>query len=608
MAALLCTPSCDTPPVIIPPCETCPRMAMIDQCFVPLEISRADYQERLRGMWLAENVANWTGLLTEFQRKQAPFFRDEDWGTNQGRVLDEGSSRGRIELNFLDPWGADDDTDIEFMYMRAMTEAGTTHLTPTDIQATWQRHVLPHIYVWVSNAQARDLFDQNPVVLPPSTGFIAANDQAWMIDAQLTTELFGALSPGRPAHALQLADLPMRTTASGHALHAAQFFVALHALAPVVRQDLPPDAQIECMVLGARELIPSTSKARDVIDFVLEAHHQHPSDDDWEATRDAIARRYQSEDEASGFTYLEWYESSVNLAGGLLALLYGHGDLVRTIQIGSLSGWDSDNGTATMGGLLGLMHGEPWVRDQIMRSTSQTMSSEYRIARTRVNFDPESMTLTEIADELMPLVEDAVMETGGSVSDGWLRSARVSPMELDVAANPHVAWLERGLLAHLRSQGIAVTITSTGTVTGAPLDFLRDPPDLDASGRDRDLQLRNEGELRARPATPHHVTLQATGEATVTLMWSTPQPLEGVRLIEGPLPTHFIQLEAHDAEGWHVVETEPFLDNVGRAFEVHDLMLDSVITADGLRILVMPDELGASFTAIDGLIPLDSLP
>lgn len=579
---------------------------MIDQCFVPLEVSRTEYQERLRGMWLAENVANWTGLLTEFQRKQAPFFRDEDWGTNQGRVLDEGSSRGRIELNFLDPWGADDDTDIEFMYMRAMTEAGTTHLTPSDIRDTWQRHIQPHIYVWVSNAQARDLFDQNPVVLPPSTGFIAANDQAWMIDAQLTTELFGALSPGRPAHALLLADLPMRTTASGHALHAAQFYVALHSLAPVVRPDLPPSAQIECMVLGARELIPSTSKARDVIDFVLEAHHQQP--DDWEASRDAIARRYQSEDEASGFTYLEWYESSVNLAGGLLALLYGEGDLVRTIQIGALSGWDSDNGTATMGGLLGLMHGERWVRDEIMRSAPQTMSSDYRIARTRVNFDPESMTFTEIANELLPLVEDAVMETGGSVSDGWLRNARVTPMELDVAANPHVVWLERGLLAHLRTQGAAVSITSTGTLSGAPLDFLRDPPDLDASGRDRDLQLRNEAELRARMATPHHVVVQASEEASVTLMWATPQRLEGVRLIEGPLPMHLVRIETHNAEGWQAAQTTPFIDNVGRAFEVHDLMLDAVVTADGLRIFVMPDEAGASFTAIDGLLSLGALP
>lgn len=577
-------------------------MATIEQCFIPLEVSREDYAERLRGMWLAENVANWTGLLTEFQRKRAPFYRDEDWGTDQGRRLDEGTSQGRIELNFLDPWGADDDTDIEFMYMRAMTEAGTTHLTPSDIRDAWRAHILPDIYVWVSNAQARNLFDANPRVMPPSTGFIAANDQAWMIDAQLTTELFGALSPGRPAHALTLADLPMRTTASGHALHAAQFYAALYSLASVVRRDLPPEEQIDCMVLAARELIPSTSKARDVIDFVVEAHHRHPSDDDWETTRDAIAARYQSEDAASGFTFLEWYESSVNLATGVLALLYGHGDLVRTIQIGTLSGWDSDNGTATMGGLLGLMHGEAWVRNSIGRASTNTLSSEYRIARTRVNFETEVVTLTDISDELIPLVEDAVMETGGSVSDGWLRNARVTPLELDVAANPHVAWLERGLLSHLRSQGEAAEITSTGRISGASLELLRDPPDLDASGRDRDLDARDEAALRARPATPHHIVISPeSDEVALTLSWSTPQRLDGVRLIEGPLPMQLVRIETHDERGWHRVETTPLLDDRGRAFEVFELAFEAT-RADGLRVVSLPGTEGASFTAFDGLV------
>jgi hypothetical protein len=489
------------------------------------------------------------------------------------------------------------------MYMRAMTEAGTTHLTPSDIRDAWRTHILPDIYVWVSNAQARNLFDASPVVMPPSTGFIAANDQAWMIDAQLTTELFGALSPGRPAHALQLADLPMRTTASGHALHAAQFYAVLYSLASVVRQDLSPEEQIDCLVLGARELIPSTSKARDVIDFVIEAHHRHPGD--WETARDAIALRYQSEDEASGFTYLEWYESSVNLAGGLLALLYGHGDLVRTIQVGALSGWDSDNGTATMGGLLGLMHGEAWVREEIARTSTRTLSSDYRIARTRVNFPDDVVTLTEISDELIPLVEDAVMETGGSVSDGWLRNARVTPLELDVAANPHTAWLERGLLQHLQSLGERITITSTAATSGAPLDFLRDPPDLDPSGRDRDLDLRDEAELRTRPATSHHIviTSESDTEVALTLAWPTPQRIAGVRLIEGPLPMHLVRIETHDARGWHALETALPTDNLGRAFEVFDLPLAEDITTDALRVITTPGSAGASFAAIDGLLP-----
>ena len=47
-------------------------------------------------------------------------------------------------------------------------------------------------------------------------------------------------------------------------------------------------------------------------------------------------------------------DASVNLATGVMALLYGNGDYKRTVQIATLSGWDSDNSTASLGGLFGL--------------------------------------------------------------------------------------------------------------------------------------------------------------------------------------------------------------------------------------------------------------
>lgn len=161
----------------------------VARCFVPLDETRASYAERLRGLWLAENVANWTGLLTEFQRKRAPFYTDADWGTPQGRWEIEGTAMGRITLNFLDPWGSDDDTDVEMIYLEAMREADTAHLTAAQIRDAWRTHIVPDRYVWVSNRAARRLFEEPIEVLPPSTGLLAANDQSLMIDAQLTTEI-----------------------------------------------------------------------------------------------------------------------------------------------------------------------------------------------------------------------------------------------------------------------------------------------------------------------------------------------------------------------------------------------------------------------------------
>ena len=56
---------------------------------------------------------------------------------------------------------------------------------------------------------------------------------------------------------------------------------------------------------------------------------------------------------------------------------------MRTIQIGTLVGWDSDNPTATWGGLLGFLLGEEGVRQELKQPH---LSDTYWIHRTRRNF------------------------------------------------------------------------------------------------------------------------------------------------------------------------------------------------------------------------------
>lgn len=67
-----------------------------------LIINRNEYKNKLKGFWLGSCIANWTGLPTENRRTDFPFFTDSDLGPGKyDYVLDQ------------NPWGADDDTDIE---------------------------------------------------------------------------------------------------------------------------------------------------------------------------------------------------------------------------------------------------------------------------------------------------------------------------------------------------------------------------------------------------------------------------------------------------------------------------------------------------------------
>lgn len=376
-------------------------------------LDRADYLDRLEGMWLGQIIANWTGLQTEGLRVAPPFFTDADWGA---------AVPGFVTL--FDPWPADDDTDIEYVYLHLHTQHQTQRLTAEQIHAGWIAHI--NRYIWASNAAAREAIGRG--VRPPATsvaqGLIHGSswpvEQSLMIDAQLTTEFFGAFCPGMPERALAMADLPIRTTAHGHSALAAQVYVIMYSLAPTAPRELSGADLTLWLHREARKFIPDDSKTADIMDFVLADYLANPDHDDWERTRDACHLRYATTGpENPGFVYRGWFESSINLATGLIAFLYGEGDYRRTVQIGTLSGWDSDNGTATMGGLLGLLLGDAGVRAQF----TQPLSGEYWISRTRDNL-PDFVQnqwwedrFSLMALRMRDIVDQEVIDGGGRIAE-----------------------------------------------------------------------------------------------------------------------------------------------------------------------------------------------
>ncbi|MDZ7614707.1 MAG: hypothetical protein U5K51_14185 [Flavobacteriaceae bacterium] len=91
-------------------------------------------------------------------------------------------------------WGADDDTYIEYMYQELLLKHKTALLTGEQIREGWLKHIKheEENYLWVSNQKAFDLMKGG--MRPPATGNPENNPEYEMIDAQLTTEIFGLLA------------------------------------------------------------------------------------------------------------------------------------------------------------------------------------------------------------------------------------------------------------------------------------------------------------------------------------------------------------------------------------------------------------------------------
>ena len=358
-------------------------------------ISRAEYLNKLKGFWLAQCIANWTGLVTENDKignigesKTGDFYTREDWGKKDELNLRGNSLDRNIDFVFEGKdgmWGADDDTDIEYMYQHLVYTNKTSKLSGQQIRDGWLKHIKhkEQNYLWVSNQRALDLMISG--IVPPETSDPEKNPDFDMIDAQLTTEVFGFYSPGRPDFAVEMAELPIKTTARFNAEWISKFYVSMYSLAAISDPNLSTKENLLIIAEKSRNQLPNDSYASKMYDFVK---RQYNDGLPWETIRDSVYVRYQVE-QKDGYDITSrnlkcngCFAAGINFAASIVSLFAGEGDLKETIKIGSLMGWDSDNPTATWGGLIGFMIGQ----DGVEKAFDRTFSEEYNIHRTRQNF------------------------------------------------------------------------------------------------------------------------------------------------------------------------------------------------------------------------------
>ena len=358
-------------------------------------VSRNDYFNKLKGFWLAQCIANWTGLVTENDKignigksNTGDFYTREDWGKKDELNLPSNKVDRYIDFVFEGTdgiWGADDDTDIEYMYQHLLYMNKTSKLSGNQIRDGWLKHIKheEQNYLWVSNQRALDLMISG--IVPPETSDPIKNPDFDMIDAQLTTEVFGFYSPGRPDFAIEMAELPIKTTARFNAEWISKFYVSMYSLAANSNPNISIKENLLIMAEKSRDQLPNDSYASKMYDFVKKQYNEGLP---WETIRDNVYIRYQVE-EKDGYDITSrnlkcngCFAAGINFAASLISLFAGEGDLKETIKLGSLMGWDSDNPTATWGGLIGFMIGHHGVE----KAFNREFSEEYNIHRTRQNF------------------------------------------------------------------------------------------------------------------------------------------------------------------------------------------------------------------------------
>jgi len=296
-----------------------------------------DYLERVYAGVLGKLIGVYMGR---------PF---EGW-TYERIMAEVGEITGYVHERFGQPLiVTDDDICGTFTFLRALPDhAHRRDLSPREIGKTWLNYIIAHrtILWWGGMGDSTEhtaFLRLKAGVSAPDSGSIALNGKvvAEQIGAQIFIDGWGMVAPGDPDFAADLARRATSVSHDGEAIYGAQVIAAMEAQAFV---ESDPQRLLET----ALRLIPADALIARVIHDIRVWHAAEP---DWRVTRARIANRY-GYDRYGGNCHI-----IPNHALIILGLLYGGGDLLRSLTIVNTAGWDTDCNAGNLGCLLGIMNG-----------------------------------------------------------------------------------------------------------------------------------------------------------------------------------------------------------------------------------------------------------
>ncbi|MGW8181758.1 MAG: ADP-ribosylglycohydrolase family protein, partial [bacterium] len=267
----------------------------------------------------------------------------------------------------------------------------------------WKSHI--NRKIWVANRTARDLMEQG--LIPPETGSKKNNKNWFQIDPQLVNEIWSAFYPGMTKRAAARAEWGARITSDGWGIHPALAYAVMYSAAFFIDD-------VEELVEMAYQRIPREGPFYEGMTDVMRWHSEHP---DWRVSRRLIHDKYFRYRKGEFEAPVSVVSSLINGLCGVMAVLYGEGDFLRTTGIAVSAGYDCDNQAATCAGLIATMRGtssipEEFTKKLPSRGEWKTPFNDRYINWTRDGL-PVDNRISDIVDRILAIAEDAILENGG---------------------------------------------------------------------------------------------------------------------------------------------------------------------------------------------------
>lgn len=295
-------------------------------------LPREKYLDKCKGAWLGQMIGVTFGDKYEFHFLGKPILEPlQGW-----------------KPEFLRNALPQDDLYVEMTFLEALENTGL-NITFEEAGKFFLNSKYP---LWHANRAGRDNLKKG--INPPLSGYPDFNPHADDIDFQIESDLFGIICPGLPKEAQRLGKIFGSIMNYGDGVYGGLFIAGMYASA-FFTDDL------EKVVLAGLECIPPESTYRKCIEDTIEAWKKYP--DNWLEAWKIIENKWQDDVDCMPGIPVN-IDAKINGAYVVMGLLYGNGDIQKTIEIATRCGQDTDCNASSAAGILGCIKGFSNIDDQ----------------------------------------------------------------------------------------------------------------------------------------------------------------------------------------------------------------------------------------------------
>ncbi len=305
-----------------------------------VKMDSATLMDKIRGGWYGQTIGCTYGGPTEFKYKGGIIMEEIPIPWYDDYIYD----------TYIEDPGLYDDVYMDLTFLETMLKYGID--APADKYA--EAFAGADFKLWHANQAARyNILNGRGA---PESGHWMYNPHADDIDFQIEADFIGMLYPGRINTASELSDRIGHIMNYGDGWYGGVYIGAMYCLAYVCN-DIPT------IVTEALKTIPAGTKFHSTIADVIKYWKKYP--DDWKQCWFEVTNRHANdvgcpEGVWNGFNI----DATINSAFVVIGLLYGEGDLYKTMDISTRCGNDSDCNPASAAGILGVMYGYNAVPDE----------------------------------------------------------------------------------------------------------------------------------------------------------------------------------------------------------------------------------------------------